>query len=423
VTASPLLYDLEAESCVLGACLLSAAAVEVAVDALVPGDFGAPSNGAIFEAIAALYREGSPTDWKTTGDQLRAMGAEIPPGRLTEQIANVPATSPAAVARYAKTVWEFALRRRLTAEGAELMTAACNLTRDPAVELDRHKACLAAIDSPALAGDPDDLEIGEFLAQPISERAPWVIPGLLRTGHRAVVTAPEGVGKSTLLRQLAVLTAFGLHPFTFAAIEPMPTLIVDLENPRDVVHAAVRRLVDQAERQSLNRSPASVWLQPGGINLRIRRDRVAFENVLRRRRPRLVVLGPVYKSYTRRANESDEQVASEVQAVLDDLRVRFNDFALLLEHHSAKGTGGWRDLQPFGSSLWLRWPDAGIKAQPVPDKPGVLKLGRWRGDRAEVRWPDELHRDSVWPFVGKYSGGVNDAPDVDDERNAQEPAF
>ena len=75
--------------------------------------------------------------------------------------------------------------------------------------------------------------------------------------------------------------------------------------------------------------PLAFWRRPGGVDLRKRADRLAFEDVLRRRRPRLVCLGPVYKSYQRRGSESDEQVATEVQQVLDDLRTRFR-FALVL---------------------------------------------------------------------------------------------
>jgi hypothetical protein len=149
---------------------------------------------------------------------------------------------------------------------------------------------------------------------------------------------------------------------------------------------------------------------------------VELESILRRRRPELVAFGPFYKSYSRKASESDEQVAAEVQEVLDDLRTRFS-FALVGEHHAPKAQQGHRDLSPFGSSLWLRWPELGLKLVPMVDRPGALRVQRWRGDRAEVRWPDELHRDRVWPFVGKYSGGVDDTPSTDDEGNDPEPAF
>jgi replicative DNA helicase len=401
-----MLFDLEAEQCVIGAALLSRSATETMLGMLGAYDFGAPHHATIFDAIASLYRQGAAVDSKTVLDELVTQGTTWPQAQsdLVLLLANVPAISSAP--RYCEIVSRYALRRRIAAEATELANGAKDPTVDPGELLDAHRVRLADIDSPIMANDPDDLELDEFLARPIEQRAPWAVPGLLRVGHRVIVTAPEGAGKSTLLRQLGVLPAFGVHPLTFDAIEPTPTLVVDLENPVDVVHLAVRHLVAQAERQSSERAPASLWLRPGGIDLRTRRDRVAFEAVLRRRRPELVSLGPIYKAYSRKASESDELVASEIQAVLDDLRTRFA-FALVAEHHSPKASNGHRDLGPFGSSLWLRWPEVGIKLVPgTGDKRGVLTIGRWRGDRTTTAWPDELHRSDIWPWCGWWRKGL-----------------
>lgn len=402
------LYDIDAEQCVLGACLLSRHAVESALGLLVASDFGSPNNASTFSAIASLHQQGAAIDEKTVSDELRTQGAIWPTAAsdLVSLRSNTPAISSAP--RYAEIVARFALRRRLAGEAMELTNSARDLTQDPGELLEAHRARLADIDSPIIASDLDDIDIDDFLSRPIEQRAPWAIPGLLRVGHRAIVTAPEGAGKSTLLRQLGVLPAFGIHPLAATAIEPIPTLIVDLENPADVVHDSMRRLFNQAERQSSERAPATLWLRPGGIDLRKRRDRIEFESVLRRRRPRLVAFGPVYKCYSRKASESDEQVASEVISVLDDLRTRFG-FALIAEHHSPKANNGYRDLAPFGSSLWLRWPETGLKLVPgTGDKRDVLTVGRWRGDRTLASWPDELHRGKVWPFDGYYRNGIGE---------------
>jgi hypothetical protein len=173
---------------------------------------------------------------------------EIPPGRLTELQANVPATSQASVARYCKSITEFALRRRLAGEGAALVGMARDLTRDPGNELDAHRARLVDIDGAIATGNPGDVDLDEFLARPIAQRAPWTAPGLFRSLWRVLLVAPEGVGKSMVLRQIAVCVSCGVHPFTFEAIEPRPALLIDLENPADVVHDWLHRLVDQATR-------------------------------------------------------------------------------------------------------------------------------------------------------------------------------
>ena len=174
-----------------------------------------------------------------------------------------------------------------------------------------------------------------------------------------------------------------------------------------LVRARLRYLVGVARRHTKTQAEkATLWHRPGGIDLRKRPDRIAFEDVLRRRRPRLVALCPVYKAYTRKGNESDEQVASEVQAILDDLRTRYS-FAIVLEHHAPQISGGHRDMRPFGSSLWLRWPEFGLSLTPDSKRPrDVLTVGRWRGDRVSARWPDQLHRGNPWPWTGWWAEGV-----------------
>ena len=237
---------------------------------------------------------------------------------------------------------------------------------------------------------------------------------------RAVI-APEGYGKSELLRQLVVTVPFGLHPFTFRQIAPVPTLLVDLENPRQLVKDRLTFLSQVASANAKGpREPCTLWHRPGGIDVRRRADRLALEDVLRLNRPKLVALGPVYKAYGRKASESDEQVASEVQAILDDLRVRYG-FALVLEHHAPQASNGFRDLRPFGGSLWLRWPEFGLSLKPDPQHPHqVLKVGRSRSDRYRANWPDELHHGQVSPWEGRWTNG---APTTAKEEPVDDPEF
>jgi hypothetical protein len=58
--------------------------------------------------------------------------------------------------------------------------------------------------------DPDDVDLVDLVNEDIP--FDWIVPGLLAKGERMVLTAGEGLGKSTLLRQFAVCAAAGLHP-------------------------------------------------------------------------------------------------------------------------------------------------------------------------------------------------------------------
>ena len=57
-----------------------------------------------------------------------------------------------------------------------------------------------------------------------------MIPGILEATDRAIFTGGEGAGKTTLVRQMAILSAAGINPLTFDAMDPARVLIVDAEN-------------------------------------------------------------------------------------------------------------------------------------------------------------------------------------------------
>ena len=398
-------HDLDAERAVLGACLLRTDVLDAVARDLSPADFGAPRHADLFGAMLRLRRRGDAADALTTEAELRAAGVSWPEAGadMVGLIVNVP--NPAAAPSYARQVLAASARRALHRVGTTLAAEAADPTVAPDVAADNAATALARVDSPALTRDPGDVEVSTFVAQDERHRAPVVVPDLLDADDRVLIVAPEGIGKSELLRQAAVTVAHGLDPFRFTSIPAVPTLLVDLENPAALLRSRLRWLTDQAGRIATGeREALTLWHRPGGIDLRSRVDRSAFEDVLRRRRPRLVVLGPVDKSYQRRGAESDESVASEVQAVLDDLRTR-HGFALVLEHHAPHASNGVRDLRPSGSSLWLRWPEYGLKLTPAgrDHPPQVLQLGRWGGGRTDADWPDELHRGEVWPWEGHWT--------------------
>ena len=59
----------------------------------------------------------------------------------------------------------------------------------------------------------------------------WVIDGLMARGERLILTGEEGLGKSTLQRQIAMCSAAGIEPFNGQSIEPRTVLLIDAENP------------------------------------------------------------------------------------------------------------------------------------------------------------------------------------------------
>lgn len=399
-------HDRDAERALLASMLLSSSGAEVAERQVDATDFYVPAHQRLFDAIVGLRAEGVKPDATLVMDRVRADGSV--PADVVLEVASFPASS-SSTAKYASIVVGHAVRRKLIAAAQELVEDA--RTGDPDVVLDAHVARLEAIDLPGSTTAGLGL-IDELLDRPDEQRAPWVVPGLLRRDWRCVVVATEGAGKTLMLQQIALCASQGVHPFMFrTGYRPVTTLLVDAENPDDRIQDGCKPIRDVVTRMNGGWDQRTyLWHRPGGLDLRSRRDVAAFEDVLYRVRPELVCAGPSYKLAERGPNEGWDEPARAVQTVLDKLRTRFG-FALLLEDHAPQSTGGAaRDLRPFGSSMWLRWPELGIKLIRESDDPSAnVRVGHWRGARLKHSWPDELHRGDVnsLPWVGFWREGMD----------------
>lgn len=396
---------LDAESALLGAGLVRPAILEDVAHLLVPGDFHSPLNGTAWNAIVQAWRAGDPLD----AVQLVLRVPEVDAGMAAGWVSAWGGGRPS---RYVEAIIAARARRDLYFAASEVSLGSQDPNMDPFEARDRALAAFAAIDTPQVAVDGLST-LGEFLARPqrIDE---WVIPGLIGEGWRALVVAEEGKGKMWLLRQLAVAASAGVHPLYFSPARPVRSLMVDLENPELSVRQSTRRMMREAKRAGdWADERCWLWHEPGGIDIRTRRGRSMLDSVLRQSKPDLVCLGPLYKAY-RQGKEGMEEAAAETQGVLDDLRTRHR-FALVLEHHAPKAQGGIRDILPFGSSLWLRWPELGLKlldpSQQDNDPPGSLRVRRFRPDRLPCAWPERIDRSSGWPWTGYYADGFAMAMD------------
>lgn len=215
---------------------------------------------------------------------------------------------------------------------------------------------------------------------------------------------------SWILRFTAICAAYGIQPWRHERVRPVRTLIIDAENPMDALFESFETILKKAtsynpQGETVNR----LWWKPQGVNLRNRADLAALENVIRVRRPDLVCMGPLYAMYENSAKDFGwETAAREVQVALKKLMVRYN-FALMIEDHAPQPSGGAkRDMRPYGSSFWRRWPDIGIGMEADGQREDRFKLTRWRGDRVPTDWPKVIERGSAtgssWPFVGYWEG-------------------
>lgn len=400
--------DLEAERAVLATLVLYPSRWEEAATTVTAADFAGGGNGLLFQAMAALVEGDGSFDVSAL-----ATAPGVPVDLVHELITDAP--SVGLLARHVARVARAAAARRLIHRLSDASEALLDVDNDPADVL---ADLIEAAEAERFVGalPPGYGPFADWALQGANEPRPWVIPGVLRRASRAVLVAPEGIGKSTLGRQLAVCTAAGLHPFRLQAIEPQRVLLVDAENdPATAVsedgtldHASAHGVMLTADHHATgwDHERLYVWSRPEGLDLRTRRDAGWLEAAIVDHRPDLVIAGPLYKMFRRVRGEDDETLGAAIQRVLDRLRVR-HDVALWLEHHAPKGVNGVRPLDPFGTSLWMRWPDIGIN---LTDAEGALRVGRFRGDRYRVTGlPDQLHRGRVWPWVGRWNsnGGAH----------------
>ena len=240
-----------------------------------------------------------------------------------------------------------------------------------------------------------------FVNEMADDSYDWLIPNLLERRERVIVVAAEGVGKTMLARQVAILTSLGVQPFTFQRMEPIRTLTVDLENPERIIRRSSRNIFGAAMSYGYARkSLAKIVIKPDGLNLLSATDRLLLETYIEEAKPELLVMGPLYKSFLDPGNKTSEAVAIEVVKYLDTLRAVYG-CALWLEHHAPLGESQTsRNLRPFGSAVWSRWPEFGLSLQPDPTSVGeyIYDVKHFRGERDERYWPLKMKRGKKFPF-------------------------
>lgn len=238
------------------------------------------------------------------------------------------------------------------------------------------------------------LRADEFLAQS-REVKPWAIPGLMRRGgERLILTGYEGYGKSALLKQIAVCTAVGLHPFSLAPNgSPKRVVFVDCENPCEDLLEDFDRLRNAARREGVWNDPDLFIECHPPLNLGDIPDAAWLAERARAHQPDLLVIGPLYNLMN---GDSSKEV--EVARMLRVLGMVQNevDCALVMEHHVPHANGGdERPIRPIGSTILQRWSSFGFGLLPtdIDDSTKPFQFKAWRGSRRRGRtWPDAIRQ-------------------------------
>ena len=379
-------YSEDAEEAVIGMMMLSRPALEETLDVLSADDFYKPAHRQVFTACRSLYHQGKTVDPGLVALELR--GA-VERGELLRIQGSAPPS--VSVEHYAGKLAELGAARRTITLSEELSKAG-------------YSADLAKVDS-LLVGAADGLrreqaepaiEASELAAMDFPRR--WAVEGLLERLEVALFIGRSGFGKSTLMRQISVCLASGMHPFTRTPIPALRVLIVDCENTWPAVQRSIRGLL----ALSGDRYRRLLWLQcrPQGIDLTQRRDARWLEALCARHKPDVLVTGPLYKMCRGAPGrlKNSEETAEIVTQVIDEVKVRY-DLAVLIEAHKPHGD----EYRVRGSAVWENWPAFSFGLVPDETYAGgrAVDIDRssTRGDREAGRaWPDRLVQGPIWPW-------------------------
>lgn len=373
--------DNAAETAVLACSLASLSARKKARNIISREDFLNPFRQSVWDAMSALDRAKTPVDPYSLN---AALAEDRHATAVLPDIISHPSV-PSNIDVYATGVRNAAVRFRVWDEARQAQRDALNPNADPTGLASRVAGRFAQVRDAGNAEDVQSVTLGELLAEPDDE-PDWVIPGLLERRDRFMLTGGEGLGKSVWLRQVAVMSAAGLHPFERGGTcKPTSVLIVDCENSLRQIKRKARGIVDYARRWGSGNPEQVNLLATGRIDITRDKDLSAIHREVDVIRPDIIVIGPIYAMSPKALMTDDDAVP--VLAALDSLRE--SGAALLMEAHAGHATGqDGRNYRPRGSSALLGWPEFGYGLKPIAK--GYADMVPWRGDRDSRQWPERL---------------------------------
>ncbi len=225
--------NLEAEEYVLGAMMLSTAAIEAVSDIIDAGDFYRESHAKLYRAALDLFQHGHPVDAITVADKLDEQGELEAVGgkdRIREIATLVPATSNAG--HHARIVREMATLRGLTVVGENIQRLGWDRPGETPELVDRAEQMVFDLAQHRIRGSFEHIEVlvkesfeqitrmyeqgGEMTGTPTGFRDLDQLTTGLQPGNLVVIAGRPSMGKSAFA--LGIASNLALHHGTPVAV-------------------------------------------------------------------------------------------------------------------------------------------------------------------------------------------------------------
>lgn len=341
--------NLEAEESVLGAAMMSPAALDACRNILRGdgGEFYRESHARIWRAALALADAGEPVDAVTLADQLAERGQLEDIGgkpRLYELAALVPATANAS--HYAQIVVENAQLRDLIYIGSNI--ARLGWDRPGSIDELRERA-LGLVDrllEPA-GGSAIEVESWAQFERSATETIPMLVDQLWPENGLGFIAAPPKKGKTWIGLSLAVSIATGKRFLNaFEIPQPQPVVLLALEGHRAAIRGRIGCLAhglgidphtDPDLRQNLH-----ISYKPVGLNLADPAWIRTIRDLVKRVGARALVVDVLRAAAVLKENSNDE-FRDLVRALAP---IQQQGCAIAMLHHFGKLTELSRERTP-----------------------------------------------------------------------------
>ena len=243
---------------------------------------------------------------------------------------------------------------------------------------------------------PEPVNLG-LIWSSLPEVAPVLIDGVLRQGHKMIISAPSKAGKSFALMELAIAIAEGMNWLGSRCTQGR-VLYINMEIDDASCYHRFQTIYNEGLKMNIgnNVDNITVWGLRGYSMPLSRLAPIIIEQA--KKMYKAIIIDPLYK-----VMDGDENSNSDVGYMVSqfDRIARETGASVIYAHHFAKGVGGDRAAidRGAGAGTFARDPDAILTMTPLDiADPGDPSISAWRMEYVLREFPNKEPVSFWWKY-------------------------